>query len=529
MAGNALKFFRKYHKWPGIIFTFFILLFAFSGIVLNHRELLSGIDINRKLLPGIYRYKNWNLASVKSGIKWDPDRVLLFGNIGIWETDSKFTRFTGLNAGFPTGIDNRKINTLYVDSTFKKGTLSGLGELGGLGNLYAGTLFGLYQFNSQTRQWSQVPLPVKEKRIVRILTKGDSLLVLTRSSLLLRRGHDAKNTFSEIAVPRAEDDDNKTGLFKTFWVIHSGEIYGKTGKLIVDGVGIIFIIITLTGLVYFTVPFLLKRVNERSKSGIKRFNRFSLRWHNRFGSWLFPMLILTAVTGSFLRPPLLIPIAGTRVAKIKYSELDSPNPWFDRFRDMIYDDSLHRFLVATSEGIYYSDDEFSSELRKFPDQPPVSVMGINVFETVSPGKYLVGSFSGIFLWEPAAGKVTDYFTGMPYKETGQDGPPFGNVAVAGYLKTSDSTDLIFDYGGGAIPLSGKNPLPPMPAEIIRSSPISLWNTALEIHTGRIFESIIGNFYILIVPLTGLFTVIIIITGFFAWFIGRKKKNPSTGG
>jgi hypothetical protein len=520
MAGKALKFFRKYHKWPGIIFTLFILFFAFSGIILNHRELFSGIDINRKLLPGSYRYNNWNLASVKSGIKWDPDRVLLFGNIGIWETTGNFTTFTDLNAGFPRGIDNRKINTLYMDSACKKGTLSGLGTL------YAGTLFGLYQFNPQTRQWRQVPLPVKEKRIVKILSKGDSLLVMTRSSILLKRGQGPTASFSEIAVPKAEDDDNKIGLFKTFWVIHSGEIYGSTGKLIVDGVGIIFIIIPLSGLVYFTVPFLLKRVRERSKSGIKRFNRFSLRWHNRFGSWLFPMLILTAVTGSFLRPPLLIPIAGTRVAKIKYSELDSPNPWFDRFRDMIYDDSLHRFLVATSEGIYYSDDEFSSELRKFPAQPPVSVMGINVFETVSPGRYLVGSFSGIFLWEPARNIIIDYFTKTFYFGATQEGPPFGNVAVAGYLRTSDSTDMIFDYGGGAIPLSGKNPLPAMPAQIISASPISLWNTALEIHTGRIFESILGNFYILIVPLTGLFTVIIIITGFFAWFIARKKKTPS---
>ena len=194
---------------------------------------------------------------------------------------------------------------------------------------------------------------------------------------------------------------------------------------------------------------------------------------------------------------------------------------------MIYDDSLHRFLVATSEGIYYSDDEFSSQLRKFPVQPPVSVMGINVFETVSPGSYLVGSFSGIFLWEPARNIITDYFTKMPYVETSQEGPPFGNVAVAGYLRTSDSTDLIFDYGGGAIPLSGNNPLPPMPGLIIQESPISLWNTALEIHTGRIFEPILGSFYILVVPLTGIFTLIIIITGFFAWYIKRKKKIPSS--
>jgi hypothetical protein len=521
MAGKTLKFFRKYHKWPGIFFTLFILLFAASGIILNHRELLSGIDLSRNWLPRTYRYDNWNLASIKSGLKLDPERMLLFGNIGVWETDTGFTAFTNLNAGFPKGIDNRKVNTLYCEPRPAADTFSGSE------NLLAGTLFGLYHFDPGIRQWSQVPIPVKEKRIVKILSRGDRLLVLTRSSLLVAKLTDPTFTFTEIKVPKGEDDDNKTGLFKTFWVIHSGEIYGNTGKLIVDGVGIIFIFITLTGLIYFLVPYILRRAREKSKSGIKSFNRLSLRWHNIFGSWLFPVLILTAVTGSFLRPPLLIPIANTRVDKIKYSELDSPNPWFDRFRDMIYDDSLHRFLVATSEGIYYSDDDFSSDLRKFEIQPLVSVMGINVFETVSPGRYLVGSFSGIFLWEPARNIIIDYFTKTMYFETNQAGPPFGNVAVAGYLRTSDSTDMIFDYGGGAIPLSGKNPLPPMPGIIIKDSPISLWNTALEIHTGRIFEPIMGSFYILIVPLTGIFTLIIIITGFFAWYIKRKTKMSAS--
>ena len=242
-------------------------------------------------------------------MKQDPGRILLFGNIGVWETDTGFTAFTNLNAGFPKGIDNRKVNTLYCKPHSAADTYSGPG------NLLAGTLFGLYRLNPETRQWSQVPIPVKEKRIVKILSKGDSLLVLTRSSLLVAKLTDPTYTFNEVRVPRGEDDDNKTGLFKTFWVIHSGEIYGNTGKLIVDGIGLIFIIITLTGLIYFLVPYVLRRARERSKTGIKRFNRFSLRWHNIFGSWLFPVLILTAVTGSFLRPPLLIPIANTRVDK----------------------------------------------------------------------------------------------------------------------------------------------------------------------------------------------------------------------
>jgi hypothetical protein len=41
---QMLRLFRKYHKWFGLIATVFILFFAVSGIILNHRNLLSGID-----------------------------------------------------------------------------------------------------------------------------------------------------------------------------------------------------------------------------------------------------------------------------------------------------------------------------------------------------------------------------------------------------------------------------------------------------------------------------------------------------
>jgi 4-amino-4-deoxy-L-arabinose transferase-like glycosyltransferase len=319
------------------------------------------------------------------------------------------------------------------------------------------------------------------------------------------------------------DHDGKTGLFKTLWVIHSGEIYGFVGKLIVDAVGILFIIICITGLIWFLVPYFLRRMKEASKSRLKRFNRGSLRWHNWLGSWFLPLLILTTLTGMFLRPPLLIPIAASRVAKIKFSELDSPNPWFDRFRDVIYDREKGLFLVATSEGIYYSADRFGSRLKPFSVQPPVSVMGINVFEVIEPGRYRVGSFSGIFDWNPETGNITDCFTGMAFVDHGQRGAPFGNLTVAGYLKNRSGQEYIFDYAAGAIGLKSAPPFSEMPAGVAETSPISLWNASLEVHTGRIFEPLLGKLYILVVPVTGIFTFFILLTGFFSWWLARRKK------
>lgn len=64
----------------------------------------------------------------------------------------------------------------------------------------------------------------------------------------------------------------------------------------------------------------------------------------------------------------------------------------------------------------------------------------------------------------------------------------------------------------------------MPEEVKRESPISLWNTALEIHTGRIYQPILGEFYILVVPVVGLFALEISIIGFLAWWIARKRKK-----
>jgi len=502
--GKLLQRLRKWHKWPSLIFTTFILLFAFSGIILNHRGLLSSIDVSRKVLPPVYRYNNWNLAAVRGAVLWGSDSMLVYGNIGTWLTDTAFQSFTDLNAGFPAGIDNRKVASVLVDS--KIGT-------------YAATLFGLYRFEPGQHRWQKVLLPVSEERIVKVLSKGDSLLVMTRSNLLVSTIREGIDNFKRISVPTGSDDDGKTGLFKTLWVIHSGEIYGMIGKLIVDAIGIVFIILCITGLIYFFVPYRLNRLkDEIRKLRLKRLNRNTLRWHNSLGSWVILILFLTTLTGMFLRPPLLIPIANSRVEKIPYTELDNPNPWFDRFRDILWDVSKNRWMVATSEGIYGADEQFSTILKPFVNQPPVSVMGINVFRQKAPGKFLVGSFSGIFLWEPETGKVWDYFTKMPYRNTGR-GAPFGELSVAGYVK-----EILFDYMGGAISLSGGKRFPSMPEEITEKSPISLWNTALEIHTGRIFQPILGDFYILVVPVVGLFALEISVVGFLAWWLARRRRR-----
>ncbi len=506
-----MKTLKKWHKWLSLFFSPLILLFSVSGIILNHRQTFSGFDISRDYIPETYRYKNWNLAAVKGSIPAGNDSILVFGNIGIWKTDNGLTGFRDFNQGFPAGIDNRKVGTLTQSAQ---------------GDIFAGTQFGLFRFCRREGLWVPVELPESGVRVVKVLTHGDSLLVMTRSSLYLGSARNPDRGFRTIVLPAAADDDQKTGLFRTLWVIHSGEIYGIAGKLLVDLTGAAMIIISLTGLIYFLMPFLLQRVRSEIKSRMKRFNRFSLRWHNRLGSWGIGLLILTAVTGIFLRPPLLIPIAGSRVGKIPFSTLDNPNHWHDRLRDFLYEPDSCRFMVATSEGIYFSDDTLKS-LIPFGIQPPVSVMGINVFRKTGEGEYLVGSFSGIFDWNLRSGTIRDHFTGEIWMDPGKETPPFGNVSVAGYIQRQDGNEITFDYAQGALVIRPGRFIAPMTQTILDQSPVSLWNFNLEVHTGRIFQPLIGDFYILVVPVTGIFILVILITGFLVWWKARKKRKAVT--
>jgi hypothetical protein len=506
-----LQFFRKWHRWPGVVIAFFFILWAISGIVMNHRQLFSGFDINRKYLPKEYRYVNWNNAAIKSAVSIRKDSLLVYGNIGIWLTDSAFQNFTDFNNGFPNGIDNRKISSLICTEK---------------GNLYAGTLFGIYFYNFNSGKWEILDIHFKDPRIQWLEVKGNEVLILTRSELF-RAKDDPENFIVEgLHLPPPEGYDNKAGLFRTIWVIHSGEIYGIIGKFIVDAVGFIVILLAITGALHFSMPYALRWLKKRKKSlaTASSTKRFSAKWHKKAGIWIAIFLLINTLTGMFLRPPLLITIANARVGKIPWSMLDTPNPWEDKLRAILYDEDTGSFLIGTNEGIYYSNENFGREMIVLPGQPPLSVMGINVFQKTGPGKYLVGTFNGLYDWMPGKGISHDHFSGLAPQEINTGSKPFGEVMASGYLVLGNGKQLFLDYNRGAISVNGNEEFPAMPSNIQENSPMSWWNFALEVHTGRIFKFLIGDFYILIIPLMGIFGTILVVSGLIVWIKLYVRKN-----
>ena len=500
---------RKYHKWIGLIAGIFFILYSISGFILNHRELISTIDISRSLLPKNYEFKNWNLSGFKTTEKISNDSILLYGNAGIWLTDRNLTYFKDFNSGFQQGIDNNKICVVKYIKKYKK--------------LFSGTLFGFYQYNFRKKTWEEIELPVKEKRVVDIFFLNDTLYVMTRSHLLFSTNF---KEFKKINLPPPENYDNKVGLFKTLWVIHSGEIYGKIGKIIVDVIGFILIFLTISGTIIFFNKNKLKNKNikKQKKQKLKKSILWNLKWHNKIGWTTSILLFITVSTGIFLRPPFLIPIANKKVNKIPFTELDNNNPWFDNLRRIYYDKQTNKFILFTSENVYYNENLFKTNFKEFKNKPIFSVMGVTYFDRYDSLNFIIGSFEGLYLWNPTNGLIFDHIDKKKYIPPKNKSRPIGKYLVSGYTKDLLGEEFVFEYNKGVFSITGNKTFPKLPQEIKNFYRASLWFYALEIHTGRIFQFILGDFYILIVPLVGLSALFLIISGVWIWFSVYRKRS-----
>ena len=328
---RIIRIFKKLHKWPSIIIAGFVILFAFSGIFMNHRAFFSPVDVSRKLLPPNYTYKNWNLAAVRGSVKLGDNSFLMYGNIGIWKTSDNYQTFSDFNQGFPVGIDNRKI---YSVVQLKE-------------ELYAGTHFGLYKRKGTEGIWEKIPLPVHETRIADLAIKEDELLVLTRHDLLSSADGDR---FNVRQLPPPIGYERKTGLFETFWELHSGELFGLPGKLVVDLLGIVVIVLSVTGLLHFFFPKIIRKrkKNDKSTAKLVETKKLNLRWHNVVGYIFVLFVMINTFAGMHLRPPLLIAIAGKKVGIIPKTHLDSPNPWFDKLRRVQWNSEHRQYIFSTT-------------------------------------------------------------------------------------------------------------------------------------------------------------------------------------
>ncbi|MDP6630408.1 MAG: PepSY domain-containing protein [Kiritimatiellia bacterium] len=497
------------HRWVALVMALFLALFAASGIILNHRAGVSRINISRALLPAAFRYQHWNNAAIKGATWLDDSDVLLYGAVGVWRADGSLANLRDYNHGLPAGADRRRIERIFQTTT---------------GDILAGTRYGLYRLDTADDDtWVALAFPSKDRHVVDLAQKGDTLYVLTRSHILAAPVT-SPESLQAIQLQPPPGWDGRVPLLRIIWQLHSGELFGVPGRLSVDLIGGAMIALAISGVLLFVLP---RRIRRRKRAGgpvssLAATTRLSRRWHRRIGITMALFLIACAATGMLLRPPFLLTIVRAQSKPWPGTTLHGAGPWHDRLRRLHYDASLDRFLLATGDGIFFYNSSLESTPQRARREPPVSVMGVNVLEQTGPGRYLIGSFSGLYLWLPDKDILMDWISRGP--PPGRNPRlPSGAHMVAGYLRGEAGAEYVFDYRAGAMALGHDTSFPDMPPAA-QNAPMSLWNLALETHTGRIYQKILGSSQLLWVAIAGIFALTILISGTHWWLHIRLRRR-----
>lgn len=542
---------KKYHRWLGLVLSVFMLVFCVSGIILNHREVFSGCEVSRKWLPASYYIKNFNNGVVKGTVmkksaahslsSENCDSVLAYGCAGVFLTDSRLSTWQDFNAGLPESIDERNVRHVVKAKD---------------GSLWCAALRDVYRYDENSHRWKKVELPGNEERIMDVALAKDSMTVvaLTRSRVftivpfvqygeIVKIGKSSSETYrveSKI-IPAPKKYEPKTTLFKLVWHLHSGEFFGLPGKLVVDAIALVLIVLSITGILLFILPYGIRRAKKlAAKARMKRLGKqfaWNMKWHNKIGYVTIVLTLWIAITGMCLRPPLMVPLV---LSKLPQAVGEDGNVWQDKLRAIRWDAVQGDWLVSTSEGFLRVDEDFSQAPKMLPDDecPKLSPMGVTVFESDGKGGWIVGSFRGIYRWNPvnhSLNQILDYFTGKPSEETSMI--PISDNLVCGYSEDFlGGKALVFDFAKGvedakgqAVALCNDEPKTSRNEEsmsdlICETAPMSLWNVALELHVGRCYSPFLGPLSDLFVFLSGLLITLVLLSGYIISHRRRKKAQ-----
>lgn len=542
---------KKYHRWLGLVLSVFMLVFSVSGIILNHREVFSGCEVSRKWLPASYHIKNFNNGVVKGTVmkksaahslsSENCDSVLAYGCAGVFLTDSRLSTWQDFNAGLPESIDERNVRHVVKAKD---------------GSLWCAALRDVYRYDENSHRWKKVELPGNEERIMDVALAKDSMTVvaLTRSRVftivpfvqygeIVKIGKSSSETYrveSKI-IPAPKKYEPKTTLFKLVWHLHSGEFFGLPGKLVVDAIALVLIVLSITGILLFILPYGIRRAKKlAAKARMKRLGKqfaWNMKWHNKIGYVTIVLTLWIAITGMCLRPPLLVPLV---LSKLPQAVGEDGNVWQDKLRAIRWDAVQGDWLVSTSEGFLRVDEDFSQAPKMLPDDecPKLSPMGVTVWESDGKGGWIVGSFRGIYRWNPvnhSLNQILDYFTGKPSEETSMI--PISDNLVCGYSEDFlGGKPLVFDFAKGvedakgqAVALCNDEPKTSRNEEsmsdlICETAPMSLWNVALELHVGRCYSPFLGPLSDLFVFLSGLLITLVLLSGYIISHRRRKKAQ-----
>ena len=518
---------RWFHKWLGLLLILYGVLMGISGIFVNHHEWIEGLSVPRWLVPPQYHPVDFDRhALVQAEFSSDdPDQVFVAGSAGVWASSDGGYTFEPMDDGFPEAPAHRVTNAvLLIEEADTR--------------LLAGTAHGLYACDPADGRWSELALGDGHAHVRSILRVRDSVLVFTRSGIWESPVDARPLRFERIDASRRIDPERGApGVSLVFLLfdLHSGEVLGLSGRLIVDVVGVLTVFLCFSAFYLWYYPKQRKWTRNRPRRRPKRKKadrwprrkvgqtlfRSLFHYHLKLGIWIAPILLLLSATGFFMRPPLLILPAMVDVPAALYPGLPPAEVWEERINRAVHDHARGRILIEASDGFWAApDDDLDRPFEQVEMPAPVHVMGTMALETDPSGDLIVGSFSGGFRIDRETSAVTDMFTGE--QPEGVSTMRTADRMVTGVFHTPGGEEYASTFHNGLLraggePRAGRFEMPKQLTERYR---MPLWDYMFELHNGRFFRDWIGQWYLLVPIVGSLLFLLLTVTGIFDWLMIR---------
>ncbi|QZE14530.1 PepSY domain-containing protein [Halosquirtibacter laminarini] len=509
MKKKILKISRYTHKYLGIILILFFGIMSITGILLNHPQNIENISVPKELIPDTYIPNNWNRSSLKGAIQTDSLKWIIYGRQGVFHYNKSNKKLQPYMAGdYPTSAWGKRCNDiLYIPEK---------------DILISATNQGLFKYDNN--QWNSIKLPTHDNEIIRITKSKQHIYTLTKSHIYQSNYQSNTLNFKKITLLKKSQQANYS-LISLFFELHDGSIWGMTGRIVWDIASIILFFLSISAFYIWYYPKKWKRNRKKKKKldGEKKARSFYLKYHKKIGWYSLPLSIIITITGMFLTPIFMMLIIHIDLHGNTFHLLKKENPWHDQIRNGYFDNKNEKLLLDCKDGVWYGNPkDHKSPFEKFDIPIPIFGMGTTVFTQKDNGNWLVGSFSGLWEWNPISNRTKPILKVPKQKKPGRPASTF----VTSYVKLPDGKNYIFGHYKGLCDTDGKtlSKVFPMPDIVKADVKLPLWNFLFEIHNGRIFRSIIGPFYILIVPLLGLLSCFMLISGTIEYILTRKRKK-----
>ncbi len=503
---RLLKVSHRIHKYVGLFLILFFIWMSISGILLNHKNLIRSVSVPAWMVPEHYAINNWSRGALSATVSINDASVFAYGSQGVFYSNNQGGSFKSyMGDGYPSSAWDRRCNHLLFNPQDS--------------SLYAATYSGLYKSNLNQTSWKEIKLGKESESVEKLFIRNDSLLVFTNSDLFVVHNQKIK----KITPKRPVEKD--VSLIEVFFQLHDGSIWGLPGRLLWDVAALVLLFLSISAFYIWFLPKKWRYKKQKSayqlEANEKSKFKFYLMNHKKWGWYFGVIILLIVITGTFLRPPFMLALINKSLARSIYPAVSNPNPWHHKISNVAYNSCKDTYIIESNNGFYEGGIK-DSVFNKIEFNAPVFAMGTTVFEESSPGELFVGSFGGLYTYNLTTKKYTSL---LQTKEKPANMHP-GGIMISGFIHVGPNKLLIVDQYKGICTLDGKpyHESYKQPESIMFEFRMPLWNYLFEIHNGRFFKGAIGGFYALIIPLCGLLSIFLTLSGLLLYGIPLVKKK-----